>query len=90
MCRCGSQTQLSPKDVVLRYYEGWNARDVDKAMLSIAKDCKYEDLVFQDAFLGEDAFREYLEETIANVDNDIKFEIDDITDGESGTVGVLW
>ncbi|GMH40577.1 hypothetical protein BSKO_08481 [Bryopsis sp. KO-2023] len=93
--RCHANVQESPvsissKEVVLRYYEGWNARNVDLAMTSIADDCEYEDLVFQDPFIGADDFREYLEETISNVDDDIRFVIDDITDGDDQRVGVLW
>lgn len=88
-------TEPTAKEVVLEYYKRWNARDADAVMEMIADDCVFEDLVFQDPFLGREAIGGYFREIREFLDPEVQFVVDDacmdeVKDGEPGKVGILW
>jgi len=58
-------------------------------MAEIADDVFYEDLVYDEAFVGGEKLREYLAKTL-DVPDDLRFVIDDITEGDGPTCGVSW
>lgn len=80
----------SAREVVLKYYELYNARDIIHGVGSlIAEDCVYEDLVYQDPFVGKESIHEYLEKVAAWIPADLKFVIEDVSDGKE-SAGVVW
>ncbi len=76
--------------VIQSIYEAINRRDIPAAMELIDDDCIYEDLNFPQPFLGKDAVRKLFEESCQGVPDDLQFVIDDLTQGEQSTFGVLW
>eukprot|EP00210_Caulerpa_lentillifera_P008715 g8313.t1 len=75
---------------VIQFYEGFNSRDLDRCMESIADDCIYEDTVFSEPFIGKAQVRNYFQEVIEYVDPELKFKIDEVSADPTGTVGLLW
>ena len=78
------------RDVALAYYENYNNKDIDGVLQLIAKDVVYEDLIYQEPFRGRDAVKAYFEKIERLVPKDIKFVVEDITDGDPKRVGVRW
>lgn len=56
----------------------------------MAEDCIYEDLVYQEAFVGRAAIADYFAKIQKLVPPDIKFCVEDVTEGSSNKVGVRW
>lgn len=79
-----------PSSAVTTFYDAWNRKDVDTAMSVIAEDCVYEDVVFQDPFIGKQAIRAYFEDIVKYLDKDVQFKIDDLSQDSSGKVGLMW
>ncbi len=76
--------------VIQSMYEAINRRDIPAAMDLIDDDCIYEDLNFSQPFLGKDAVRELFEESCQGIPDDLRFVIDELTQGEQNAFGVLW
>ncbi|XP_042757659.2 uncharacterized protein LOC111907739 [Lactuca sativa] len=80
----------SASDVVRRFYEGINSRDLSTVVDLIAEDCIYEDLVFPQPFIGRKAILEFFEKFIYTISQDLQFAIDDISGEDTLAVGVTW
>ncbi|CAI9297808.1 unnamed protein product [Lactuca saligna] len=80
----------SASDVVRRFYEGINSRDLSTVVDLIAEDCVYEDLVFPQPFIGRKAILEFFEKFIYTISQDLQFAIDDISGEDTLAVGVTW
>lgn len=78
------------KNIIESIYHAINHRDIPAAMKWIDDDCIYQDLNFPHPFQGKEAVQQLFEESCQNVPNDLKFVIDEITEGDPLTVGVLW
>eukprot|EP01025_Chloroclados_australasicus_P005986 TRINITY_DN11972_c0_g1_i2.p2 TRINITY_DN11972_c0_g1~~TRINITY_DN11972_c0_g1_i2.p2 ORF type:complete len:451 (+),score=53.54 TRINITY_DN11972_c0_g1_i2:91-1353(+) len=85
-----AESELSAKDVVINYYTAYNKRDFSKAVEYIADDCVYEDLIYEYPFEGKEAIKEYFKKVAKLVPDDLKFEIEDIPEGDPRKVGVQW
>ncbi|KAI3824446.1 hypothetical protein L1987_05906 [Smallanthus sonchifolius] len=80
----------SGSDVVRRFYDGINSRNLSTVVDLIADDCVYEDLVFPQPFVGRKAILEFFEKFIYTISTDLQFAIDDISGEDTSAVGVTW
>ncbi|KAD7117545.1 hypothetical protein R6Q59_014481 [Mikania micrantha] len=80
----------SASDVVRRFYDGINSRNLSTVVDLIADDCVYEDLVFPQPFVGRKAILEFFEKFIYTISQDLQFSIDDISGEDTSAVGVTW
>ncbi|KAI3767559.1 hypothetical protein L2E82_17773 [Cichorium intybus] len=97
-----SETEISPppsvvsssldsaSDVVRRFYDGINSRNLSSVVDLIAEDCVYEDLVFPQPFIGRKAILEFFEKFIYTISQDLQFAIDDISGEDTSAIGVTW
>ncbi|KAJ0026071.1 hypothetical protein Pint_07539 [Pistacia integerrima] len=77
-------------DVVRRFYEGINGRDLVSVEELIADNCVYEDLVFPQPFVGRKAILDFFKKFSDSISSDLQFVIDDISTEDSSAVGVTW
>ncbi|KAJ0085152.1 hypothetical protein Patl1_07669 [Pistacia atlantica] len=77
-------------DVVRRFYEGINGRDLVSVEELIADNCLYEDLVFPQPFVGRKAILDFFKKFSDSISSDLQFVIDDISTEDSSAVGVTW
>lgn len=77
------------RNAVLRFYHAFNRRDLEAMMAEMAEDVYYEDLVYDAPFVGAKALREYLEKCL-DIPDDLRFVLDDITEGGDAGCGVMW
>ena len=80
----------SARDVVTTYYEAYNEKDIDRVLSLFSEDIIYEDLIYQEPFRGKGEVAEYFEKIGQLVPKDIKFVVDDITEGSGDRCGVMW
>ncbi|CAI0556535.1 unnamed protein product [Linum tenue] len=80
----------SGADVVRRFYDGINRRDLDSVEGLIAEKCVYEDLIFPNPFVGRKAIMEFFNKFVDSISGDLQFAIDDISADDSLAVGVTW
>ncbi|MEW5301554.1 MAG: hypothetical protein WDW36_004407 [Sanguina aurantia] len=86
-----STGKLTAREVLYRYYECYNAGDLASIEPLIAQDVSYHDMaIYEEPFEGKQEFMAYLRRVKATVPSDIKFVIDDATDGDSSRVGIMW
>ncbi len=78
------------KEVIESIYQAINKRNIDAAIKWVDDACIYEDVNFSQPFEGKDAVKNLFQESCNNVPNDLKFVIDEITEGDPLKVGVLW
>lgn len=77
-------------EVVQEFYLRYNAGDVDGVMELMADDVEYHDLaLYQDAFKGKEAVRDYFEKVTSIVPPDLKFTFDTAA-GDDRAVGIKW
>ncbi|GLC52361.1 hypothetical protein PLESTB_000620900 [Pleodorina starrii] len=81
---------LSGKDVIVRYYQAYNAGDLDTIAGLLAPDVSYHDMIYEDPFVGREAVVKYLKKVRATVPSDLQFVIEDVTDGDPRAVGITW
>jgi hypothetical protein len=81
---------MTAKQVALAYYERYNAKRIDDILELLAEDAVYEDLVYQEPFRGRAAISAYLRKVEAIVPPDVRFVVEDITDGDPLRCGVRW
>ena len=74
---------------IQRYFEAWNARDMDLACDQFADDCEYDDTQYSGSFTGKAALRSHLFRVADALPPTFQFCIDEIADG-GDTVGVQW
>ena len=82
-------SEKSAAAAITRYFEAWNARDMDAACAQFADECEYEDTQYAGAFTGKEALKAHLNKCADNLPPSFKFCIDEVADGGS-TVGVQW
>ncbi|XP_010245719.1 PREDICTED: uncharacterized protein LOC104589183 [Nelumbo nucifera] len=80
----------SGADVVRKFYDGINRRDLVSVEYLIAENCVYEDLVFPRPFVGRQAILGFFNKFIDSISKDLQFVIDDISNMDSSAVGVTW
>ncbi|XP_058097630.1 uncharacterized protein LOC131242777 isoform X2 [Magnolia sinica] len=80
----------SASDVVRKFYDGINGRDLASVDFLIAENCVYEDLIFSRPFVGRKAILEFFQKFIDSISADLQFAIDDISSEDSLAVGVTW
>ncbi|WP_299489169.1 nuclear transport factor 2 family protein [Acaryochloris sp. IP29b_bin.137] len=71
-------------------YEAINERNVAKALECIDPNCCYQDLNFVQPFQGKAAVEALFTESCQGMPADLRFVVDDITEGDALAVGVLW
>ncbi|XP_076883382.1 uncharacterized protein LOC143532135 [Bidens hawaiensis] len=80
----------SASDVVRRFYQGINSRNLSTVVDLIAHDCVYEDLVFPQPVVARKSILEFFEKFIYTISQDLQFVIDDISGEDTSAVGVTW
>ncbi|KAI7845310.1 hypothetical protein COHA_001152 [Chlorella ohadii] len=86
-----SRQPRTAKQAALDFYEYYNTKQISRIVDElIADDCEYEDLVHQEAFVGKQAIGAYFAEVERMVPADVRFCVEDITDGDPRKVGVRW
>ncbi|KAF3646236.1 putative alpha/beta hydrolase domain-containing protein 11-like [Capsicum annuum] len=83
-------SESSAANVVRKFYDGINNRDLDSVEQLISEDCVYEDLVFPQPFVGRKDILNFFNKFIDSVGPDLQFVIDDISKEDSLAVGVTW
>ena len=83
------QEKKTAAAAIERYFEAWNARDMDLACAQFADECEYEDTQYDGAFTGKEALRAHLNKCADNLPPTFRFCIDEVADGGT-TVGVQW
>ncbi|EFN53111.1 hypothetical protein CHLNCDRAFT_9491, partial [Chlorella variabilis] len=78
------------REAALAYYDSYNSKQMGAVLELIAEDCVYEDLIYQDPFVGRAAIAAYFRKIEALVPPDIKFCVEDITEGDPRRCGVRW
>lgn len=59
-------------------------------METIADGCSYHDTIYEEPFVGKHAIREYFSKVQSILGPTLMFVVDNITDGDSKSVGVKW
>jgi len=88
-----STTTTAPRtatEAAMAYYTNYNNKNIPAVLDLIAEDCVYEDLIYQDPFQGRGEIAKYFEKIEQLVPKDIKFVVEDITEGDPKKVGVRW
>eukprot|EP00897_Mesotaenium_endlicherianum_P004093 jgi/Mesen1/3711/ME000202S02799 len=77
-------------DVVTAFYDAINRRDIEGALMYIAEDCIYEDMIYSKPFTGREAIKSFFTKVLNLVPEDFVFVIDDISPGDTVAVGMVW
>ncbi|KAL7156222.1 hypothetical protein ABFS83_03G129000 [Erythranthe nasuta] len=80
----------SASNVVRKFYDGINRRDLASVEDLIALNCVYEDLVFPRPFVGRKAILDFFKQFVGSISIDLQFAIDDISVEDASAVGVTW
>ncbi|KAL0359983.1 UNVERIFIED_CONTAM: hypothetical protein Sradi_3682800 [Sesamum radiatum] len=80
----------SASNVVRKFYDGINRRDLASVEDLISLNCIYEDLVFPRPFIGRKAILEFFKQFMDSISADLQFAIDDISEEDLCAVGVTW
>ncbi|GAX72993.1 hypothetical protein CEUSTIGMA_g445.t1 [Chlamydomonas eustigma] len=78
------------KEVIIKYYNAYNAGDIETIGGLLAEDCSYHDMIYEDPFEGRQEIVEYLKKVRTIVPSDLKFVIEDATSGDNRKVGIMW
>ncbi|CAL5220468.1 g2491 [Coccomyxa viridis] len=68
----------------------YNAGDVDGVMELMDPNAQYHDMIYLEPFKGAKEVRRYFDKVTSIVPGDLKFCVEDITDGDPRKVGVKW
>ncbi|KAG8378530.1 hypothetical protein BUALT_Bualt08G0146600 [Buddleja alternifolia] len=80
----------SASNVVRKFYEGINRRDLVSVEDLIAFNCIYDDLVFPRPFVGRKEILDFFKQFMDSISADLQFAIDDISEEDTSAVGVTW
>ncbi|KAK4391315.1 hypothetical protein Sango_2194800 [Sesamum angolense] len=80
----------SASNVVRKFYDGINRRDLASVEDLVSLNCIYEDLVFPRPFIGRKAILEFFKQFMDSISTDLQFAIDDISEEDACAVGVTW
>lgn len=69
---------VSSEAVVRRFYAAVNARDLPAALALVDQDCRYEDMIYADAFVGKAAVEKHLATVFATLPPDFAFAINGV------------
>ncbi|GIL83829.1 hypothetical protein Vretimale_10594 [Volvox reticuliferus] len=83
-------TGRTGKDIIVCYYEAYNSGDLDTIASLLAPEVSYHDMIYEDPFVGRDEVVKYLKKVRRTVPGDLKFVIEDVTDGDPRAVGITW
>ncbi|KAG1670978.1 hypothetical protein FOA52_014367 [Chlamydomonas sp. UWO 241] len=94
----GSTSSLSPapkvvvsaKDVIIKYYDAYNRGDIKTIETLLAEDCSYHDMIYEEPFVGRAEVVKYLTKVFNMLPKDLKFVMEDVTEGDSRKVGIMW
>lgn len=56
----------------------------------VCGDCADHDMIYLEPFKGSKEIRGYFEKVVSIVPSDLKFTVEDVTDGDPAKVGVKW
>lgn len=85
-----TQAARTAKDVAMAYYTNYNNKNIPAVLELMAENCVYEDLIYQEPFRGRTEIAAYFDKIERLVPKDIKFVVEDITEGDPRKVGVRW
>ncbi|PSC68605.1 polyketide cyclase [Micractinium conductrix] len=77
-------------DTVRAYYDRYNARDIDGVLDLMAEDVYYHDMIYEDAFCGLPELTAYFKKVEALIPDDVRFVVEDLTEGDPRRCGVRW
>ncbi|KAL4594351.1 hypothetical protein ACB092_12G013300 [Castanea dentata] len=80
----------SAEEVVRKFYDGINGRDLASVEDLIASNCVYEDLIFANPFVGRKEILQFFKKFTDSISIDLQFVIDDLSTEDSSAVGVTW
>lgn len=80
----------SARDTVLAFYDAINRRDIDGAASCIGENCRYEDLIYPEPFVGQEVVQTFFKKITSNMPDELEFVIDEITGAAGDTVGLTW
>ncbi|KAM3729432.1 hypothetical protein ACB098_12G011400 [Castanea mollissima] len=80
----------SAEEVVRKFYDGINGRDLASVEDLIASNCVYEDLIFATPFVGRKEILQFFKKFTDSISIDLQFVIDDLSTEDSSAVGVTW
>lgn len=80
----------SAEEVVRKFYDGINGRDLASVEDLIASNCVYEDLIFATPFVGRKEILQFFKKFTDSTSIDLQFVIDDLSTEDSSAVGVTW
>ncbi|KAL4437246.1 hypothetical protein ABPG75_004385 [Micractinium tetrahymenae] len=81
---------MTASEVATAYYSAWNDKRMDDVLSLMAPDVIYQDLIYEDPFVGREALAAYFKKIETLVPKDIKFCVEDITEGDPRRCGVRW
>jgi ketosteroid isomerase-like protein len=73
-----------------RYFECLNTRDVPRLLDLVADDCVHHVLAYDSPVRGKPALRIFYINFLQNVPEDVRFVIEDVTEGSDLAVGIVW
>ena len=79
----------SPGELVERYFEAWNQRDMTQACSVFAEEVRYDDTAFPAPFAGKEALENHLNICSEAFPPTFSFVIDDVVDGKNAAL-VKW
>jgi hypothetical protein len=97
-----SDSDSEPNDnanmnIVEKYFDSWNKRDMKTAVECFTTDCKYEDLQYDTPFEGKETMEQHLLNVAKCLPSSFAFQIDNMVVDSSSSdrnndekVGVLW
>ncbi|XP_075265799.1 uncharacterized protein LOC142358241 [Convolutriloba macropyga] len=90
-----SESPVSPghmetADIVERYFDCFNRRDLEAMTMMYAPDCVLHNLAYDSPAVGRNSAKEFVQGFTASFPEDTTFVIDDMTSGGSESVGVIW
>ncbi|KXZ47377.1 hypothetical protein GPECTOR_36g98 [Gonium pectorale] len=90
MRKCSLIIVLIGRDVIVRYYQAYNAGDLEAISSLLAPDVSYHDMIYEEPFEGREEVLKYLRKVRRTVPPDLQFVIEDVTDGDPRAVGITW
>lgn len=83
-------TKVRASDVMLQFYKAYNEGDMETLGSLVDEQCSYHDMIIEDPFVGRAAVVAFMKEVRDTIPKDLKFVVDDITDGDDSKVGIVW
>ncbi|KAL2544171.1 Nuclear transport factor 2 (NTF2) family protein [Forsythia ovata] len=81
---------VSPAHIIIQLYSAINEKNLKKLEKLIAKDCFFDDYSFPTPFQGKKEALQFLDQLIACMGQNMKFNIEHIWQGDEFTAGANW